>query len=185
MPPACVQDESSCINGVQDIQHSKLSKLGWLTRYRHSKGFGVHSPFAFRFITEVLGEKCPYYDFDRLPSAHQRIVYRIAARLSPATYGVAGDADGTPVRMACPNSEQRSGAVDLLVAGADAVAEAIFPTLTAGGVVVIDGKCRTLVEALRVHLDTIGHGMTFDNGKDLCILVAYPRLPRQDFTTRL
>lgn len=159
--------------------------MGWLAKYRHSKGFGVHSPFAFRFITEVLGERYPYYDFERLKNPHQRLLYRIAARLSPASFGVTGQADGAPVSMACPHAEQRSGAVDLLVAGADAVAEEIFPTLTAGGVVVIDGKCRTLVEALKVHLDTIGHGMTFDNGKDLCILVAYTRLPRQDFTTRL
>ena len=145
----------------------------------------MHSPFAFRFITEVLGEKCPYYDFERLKKPHQRLLYRIAARLSPASFGVTGQADGAPVRMACPHAVQRSGAVDLFVAGADAVAEEIFPTLDAGGVVVIDGKCRTLVETLKVFLDTKAHGMTFDNGKDLCVLVAYPHLPRQDFLTRI
>ncbi|MDE6653379.1 MAG: hypothetical protein K2K05_06660 [Muribaculaceae bacterium] len=156
-----------------------------MTRYRHSKGFGVHSPFAFRFITEVLGERCLYYDFDRLPSAHQRIVYRIAARLAPATYGVAGDADGLPVRMACPNSEQRVGAVDLLLAAHGASVSDLMPTIDAGGVVVIDGKERSLVDAAKSYLDTKCHGMTFDNSKDLCILVAYPHLPRQDFSTRI
>ena len=31
-----------------------LSRLrGW----RHGRGFGIHSPFAFRFITEVLRQK--------------------------------------------------------------------------------------------------------------------------------
>lgn len=159
--------------------------MGWLARYRHSKGFGVHSPFAFRFITEVLGERCPYYDFDRLASAHQRIAYRIAARLSPATYGVAGDADGTPIRMACPHAEQSCGAVDLLLAGRDAVAEELFPTLDAEGVVVIEGNDRALVEAVKKYLDAKNHGMTFDNGRDFCILVAYSRLPRQDFSTRI
>lgn len=145
----------------------------------------MHSPFAFRFITEVLGERCPYYDFERLKSPHQRIAYRIAARLSPATYGVAGDADGVPVRMACPHAEQRVGAVDLLLAAHGASVCNLMPTLDAGGVVVIDGKERQLVDDAKCYLDTKNHGMTFDNGKDFCILVAYPHLPRQDFSTRI
>ncbi len=159
--------------------------MGWLARYRHSKGFGVHSPFAFRFITEVLGERCPYYDYSLLGSAHQRLVYRIAARLQPSTYCTAGDADVTPVRLACPHAEQTCGAVDLLVAGRAAVAEELFPTLDAEGVVVIEGKNRPLVEAAKRHLDVKDYGMTFDNGKDICILVAYSHLPRQDFPTRM
>ena len=28
---------------------------------RHRKGFGVHSPFAFSFITKVIDERCGYY----------------------------------------------------------------------------------------------------------------------------
>ncbi len=159
--------------------------MGWISRYRHSKGFGVHSPFAYRFITEVLGERCPYYDFDRLESVHQRIAYRIAARLSPATYGVAGEADAKPVRMACPHAELRPGAVDLLLAARGATVDDLDPTICAGGVVVIDGKERTLVEAAKARLDAVGHGMTFDNCKDICIIVAYPHLPRQDFSTRI
>ena len=27
---------------------------------RHRKGFGVHSPFAFSFITKVIDERCGY-----------------------------------------------------------------------------------------------------------------------------
>ena len=33
----------------------------WLARFRHRCGYGVHSPFAFRFITEVIYERHPYY----------------------------------------------------------------------------------------------------------------------------
>lgn len=34
-----------------------------LTRYRKSKGFGIHSPFAFRFVLRVLREKSSYYAY--------------------------------------------------------------------------------------------------------------------------
>lgn len=40
----------------------------WWQRLRHSRGFGIHSPFAFRFITEVLNERLPYYAYDRINS---------------------------------------------------------------------------------------------------------------------
>lgn len=34
-----------------------------LTRYRKSKGFGIHSPFAFNFVLNVLREKAAYYAY--------------------------------------------------------------------------------------------------------------------------
>ena len=30
---------------------------------RHRKGFGVHSPFAFSFITKVIDERCGDYSY--------------------------------------------------------------------------------------------------------------------------
>ena len=38
----------------------------WLRRFRKRCGYGVHSPFAFGFITEVVYEDLPYYAFDGL-----------------------------------------------------------------------------------------------------------------------
>ncbi|MGL5261384.1 MAG: hypothetical protein ACRC9P_03255 [Bacteroides sp.] len=43
----------------------------WLKRIRYRKGYGVHSPFAFNFITDVIYEKAAYYNyakFKQLPS---------------------------------------------------------------------------------------------------------------------
>lgn len=34
-----------------------------LRRLKRSKGFGVHSPFAFHFICRTLGERAPYYAY--------------------------------------------------------------------------------------------------------------------------
>ena len=39
-------------------------------RIKHRKGFGVHSPFAFAIITEVIEEKTPYYAYVTLRRAH-------------------------------------------------------------------------------------------------------------------
>lgn len=38
----------------------------WLCRIRHRCGYGVHSPFAFRFIVDVLYEPLPYYAYRSL-----------------------------------------------------------------------------------------------------------------------
>lgn len=35
-------------------------------RYRRTRGFGVHSPFAYGFITQVLGCTYPYYCWPQL-----------------------------------------------------------------------------------------------------------------------
>ncbi len=37
-----------------------------LSRYKRSKGFGIHSPFAYRFITRVLHERLPYYAYSEI-----------------------------------------------------------------------------------------------------------------------
>lgn len=40
--------------------------LIWLRRFRHRCGYGVHSPFAFRFITDILYMNLPYYAYEEL-----------------------------------------------------------------------------------------------------------------------
>lgn len=42
------------------------SLLVWLRRSRHSRGFGVQSPWAYRFIRYVVNEHYPYYAYDDL-----------------------------------------------------------------------------------------------------------------------
>lgn len=38
----------------------------WLRRFRHRCGYGVHSPFAFNLITNVIYESTPYYKYKEL-----------------------------------------------------------------------------------------------------------------------
>ena len=38
----------------------------WCRRFRHRRGYGVHSPSDFFLITSVMYERLPYYAYDRL-----------------------------------------------------------------------------------------------------------------------
>lgn len=73
----------------------------WLRRFRHRCGYGVHSPFAFDLITNVIYEKTPYYSYHtlaervqkmkknergtwlRTPLKVNRLLFRLANRIQP------------------------------------------------------------------------------------------------------
>ncbi|MCM1336663.1 MAG: hypothetical protein NC187_03200 [Candidatus Amulumruptor caecigallinarius] len=40
-----------------------------LRRLKRSRGFGVHSPFAFHFICRTLGERAPYYAYPAIAAS--------------------------------------------------------------------------------------------------------------------
>ncbi|MCM1518988.1 MAG: hypothetical protein NC117_10130 [Pseudoflavonifractor sp.] len=48
-----------------------------VNRYRHSLGFGVHSPFAFAFIRGVLRETCQYYAYETIAATRREAVSMI------------------------------------------------------------------------------------------------------------
>lgn len=45
----------------------------WIARMPHSRGFGVQSPSAYRFIRYVVSEHYPYYAYADMRSIHPRI----------------------------------------------------------------------------------------------------------------
>ena len=69
--------------------------LDKIQRFRHSRGYGVHSPFAFNFITNVVYEKHWYYAFtdieflllregiDLLDFSFHHLSYRLIRYLAP------------------------------------------------------------------------------------------------------
>jgi hypothetical protein len=69
----------------------------YLTRLRHGHGFGVHSPWAYRVITEVIGEHAKYYaypEIDQLFGRRRktaRTVFRLLVFLQPSRVDVVGD----------------------------------------------------------------------------------------------
>lgn len=49
----------------------RLSRCAhWLLRFRHRCGYGIHSPFAFGFVTGVIYEKAPFYAYAELEHAY-------------------------------------------------------------------------------------------------------------------
>jgi len=75
--------------------------LIWLSRFRYRCGYGVHSPFAFSLITDVIYEKMPYYAYDLLKAEQKkrittqgwekgiprinRLLFRLVNKVQPAT----------------------------------------------------------------------------------------------------
>lgn len=66
----------------------------WINRQRHNRGYGVQSPSAFFFVTQVLRERLPYYAYlaldkavggNRTDKKHFRELFRITNYLQPTS----------------------------------------------------------------------------------------------------
>ena len=89
-----------------------------LTRIGHSRGFGIQSPWAYRFVTGVVCERSPYYLYDELLAAMPcndkrllrlcRLYFRMANFFQPQTvvdYGAATDVCRRYIRAGCRKSD--------------------------------------------------------------------------------
>ncbi|WP_291529299.1 hypothetical protein [Bacteroides sp. UBA939] len=47
----------------------------WLCRFRYRCGYGVHSPFAFNLITQVIYENTPYHKYKDLAEEQKKLSY--------------------------------------------------------------------------------------------------------------
>lgn len=112
-----------------------LNPLIWLHRIRHRRGYGVHSPFAFNFLTYVVYERGIYYAYQRLdalyprwhrllgtrPLQRSRLFFRLANYAHPARAVVVGGtaADVSYMHEACKNAH-------FIDAGSDETADFIY-----------------------------------------------------------
>ncbi len=157
-----------------------------LRRWRTGLGFGVHSPFAYYFITRVLRERLPYYDFERLPEIsgrqirirNARMIYRLSAFFRPDTVYVAGEHSEAAlaiVTLAHPSARAVSTpetAQMAIYAGSDTT-----PAAAAREVTVILSADSDAISGFRTSLS---EGMTFFNSKTAVAVIRHG-LPRQDF----
>ena len=85
-------------------KHVKITPLVWLRRFRKRRGYGVHSPHAFDYITRVCNETTPYYKYKELKAEEKslrllmdkqwataesskvkRLLFRLVNRAQPVT----------------------------------------------------------------------------------------------------
>ena len=85
-----------------------------INRYRHNRGYGVQSPYAFHFVTGVLAEKHPYYAYPAINSAAKkcgynakraRLLFRSANYAHPQSIIMCApcEAVACALTMACPS----------------------------------------------------------------------------------
>lgn len=168
-------------------------------RWRHGRGFGIHSPFAYDFITTTLRERLPYYAYSKLDALaaekqqgasvqrRLRLIFRIAVRFNPTTAAIIGVRNASLQKVALKelrrdiNLKSSLDKADLVIVNEDlspglVLREGlvyIFPDSRCGGATV----CETLWQSMP-------YGMRFDNSKGFSIIVANPKLPRQQFDVR-
>ncbi len=151
--------------------------------FRHEYGFGIHSPFAYRFITEVIRQPYAYYAYAALPDKRQRLIFRIAVELRCRRVAVYGPAAwGKAARMSSRKTTVRPERPDLAILDARSASDAdchkVCADITAGASAIAfytDSKLRAAM------LDALGgSGMSFQNSRG-CLIVVNRALPRQHF----
>lgn len=82
----------------------------WCRRFRHRKGYGVHSPSDFFLITSVIYEDMPFYAYDKLANASSlkefphyrekvnRLLFRLVNHFRPSTLVEVGAGNGDAMR---------------------------------------------------------------------------------------
>lgn len=101
---------------------NKKPRIKTWTRLWQRRGFGVHSPYAYRLITEVLREKSRFYAYDELKEIFNkekqhadykvkrkraRLLFRIINRYQPAEVLEIGSTGGVTtlyMQRACPRA---------------------------------------------------------------------------------
>ncbi len=90
----------------------------WINRKRHNRGFGIQSPSAFFFVTQVLKERRAYYAYAQLDKAirgnsnYAREIFRITNHLQPKNCISVGAADAACAMLLAKPSVQHHAFLD-------------------------------------------------------------------------
>lgn len=136
-----------------------MFKFGdWINRKRHNRGFGIQSPSAFFFVTQVLKEKLPYYAYEELDDIAEccgemngdrcRMLFRIVNDLAPARALIIGSATA-----ACSISSARRNIPKQLLTDGKAIHATAAAHLEACGCMLRKGDT---LQLLKEHIETNG-----------------------------
>ncbi len=166
-----------------------------LRRWHRSRGFGIHSPFAYRFVSETLrGRPRNRYDYAPLvrlcagrdaagPLRHiLRRLYRIVAHLRPSHVTVIGH---DPQHLMTDTAALIPGGTAarpmLIVTSPPVDTRLLSRTLADEGIIYFtdlrDSELRRAYDTLRT--DTT-HVMSFTNDRE-AIMVSRHDLPKQEY----
>lgn len=172
-------------------------------RRRHSYGFGVHSPLAYRLVRTVLMERCCYYAYADIADAldasasgcrrrlrRAKMLHRLAARFPrtavrrlgtlPREYAVA-------VETALPRANSDNGKPSLTVGCAgDSISAAQLVDEAAGHI--SDGDVFALFGIDRNAAKTVWEAMPYGvllAGKDALIAVADSGVTKISYTVAI
>ncbi len=145
-------------------------------RFRTSRGFGVHSPLAFSFITGPLRDvDARYYASASLPGSAARRWMRVAVWAgSPRVWRLGGESAGLDSALRAAGAVTDGPGSPLIAAVRP---DGPFPLPRRGTVMLIDTD-PSMLARLTAHLS--GGALTFSHAREHYILLR-PDLPRQHF----
>ena len=145
-----------------------------IKRLWRGRGHGVHSPFAYRFITNVLRLKGHYYasaELERMadPRLH-KLLFRLVCEFEPDCIVMRGVTSATRRAVALADSR---------VEITDSDSDAVVMYSQKGTVTVFRDISSSMEDWIR-KLESMTSGMTFTDGY-MAVAVERTDLPRQDF----
>ena len=160
-------------------------------RELRSHGFGVHSPFAFRFIREVLFQPYSYYAFYELEENNAigkqkketlKRLYRLILYFSPAELTIAGEDEDISRMVEVARYENKTKEnISMLISGNDSGDAGKDMDVI---VRLLNKRENRVIEEMKRNCDIRGYGMIF-YGKNMAVQVNDRRLPRCDYNVRI
>lgn len=172
-----------------------MKLFNWYLRWRHSHGFGVHSPFAFDFLCSELRPQggYAYYGYDMLPRSDKyspgllQLIFRVILRLRPhsADTGSSGIDIRRTASLARPHIRFGEQHPELMIIATDTdcdTARCRIGNRHMPHLIILPPYTKAKTAFWQHALTQAVTGMSF-GGKHsrALIFVADARLPRQDF----
>ena len=163
----------------------RMRHLSW---WRRSRGFGVHSPFAYSFIKGTLTEKTPYRQYEEFKGVSEKdfqracMLFRLVCRFRPSSVIITAHDELYERAVSAADSRSvitNSGKAQLVVVNdssdfklsmLDEDAVVYFPSVQSA-------EARQVWRAL---FDNMKRGMTFSDGRQ-AVACLFKTLPRQHY----